>query len=146
MEIKYVSQDGAMFGTTKFLALGKRKPELVYGTQAKKLREDAGITVEDLSKELSIKKDLIEGIEATKKGMTEDVMARYCEKFGVEKEYFFDTELEVYICNDTGNIVKGFESPEECKKQYNFLKEAFLEGCKEDVKNYSMFVDFSKEV
>ena len=145
MTMNYITQDGTMFGTTRFFAIGKRKPKLIYGEQAKKLREDAGISVEDLSKELSIKKDLIEGIEATKKSMDEKVMQRYCDKFGVTKEFFFDLDLEVFICNDNGNVLKEYATSEECKKQFDFIKEQFVAGCDDGIKNFSMFIDFSKE-
>lgn len=145
MEIKFVNEDGTLFGTTKFFGIGKRQPKIVYGDKAKALREKNNLSLDELSKELGVKKDVLEGIEATKRGMTEQVMAKYMEKFKVEKEYFFDTDLAVYILNDNGNVVKTFENSEECKKAFEFLKEEFLNGCKEDVKNYSMFVDFSKK-
>ena len=145
MEIKYVNEDGTMFGVTRFLGIGKRQPKVVYGDKAKALRENNNIDLDALSKALSIKKDVIEGIEATKRGMTEQVMAKYMDYFKVEKEYFFDTDLAVYILNDNGNVVKTYETSEECKKAFEFIKNEFLEGCKDDVKNFSMFIDFSKK-
>ena len=43
-----IQEDGNYFGETRVLGIGNAKPELKYGKVAKKLREDANITVEEL--------------------------------------------------------------------------------------------------
>lgn len=135
-----IQEDGNFFGETKVLGIGNAKPELKYGKVAKKLREDANLSVEDLSKELSIKAKLIEEMEAQTKGMTEDVMARYCDKFNVKKEDFFDTNTARLILGDNGVILKTFETAEECKKVFDKLMKDYLDTCKDD----TLIVDFRK--
>lgn len=134
-----IQEDGNFFGETKVLGIGNAKPELKYGKVAKKLREDAGLSVEDLSKELSIKAKLIEEMEAQTKGMTEDVMARYCEKFNVKKEDFFDTNTARLILGDNGVILKTFETAEECKKAFELCMKGYLD-------NKDLLIDFRNEV
>ena len=90
-----IQEDGNYFGETKVLGIGNAKPELKYGKMAKKLREDAKLTLEELSKEFSVKIKQLEDIEEQKKGMTEELMSKYMEKFNVEKEYFFDTAYHI---------------------------------------------------
>ena len=121
-----IQEDGNFFGETKVLGIGNAKPELKYGKVAKKLREDANLSIEDLSKELSIKAKQIEEIEAQLKGMTEDVMSRYCEKFGVQKEEFFDTNTARLILGDNGVILKTFDTAEECKKVFERIMTEYL--------------------
>lgn len=145
MEINYITQDGTLFGTTKILGIGKRKPNLVYGIKAKELREKANISVEELSKEFGIKKDLILGIEDTKKAMTDKVMEMYMEKFKVPKEHFFDLDLEVYICADNGTILKEYSNSEECKREFDKYKEGFVNCVENGKPDTSIFIDFSKE-
>ena len=135
-----IQEDGNFFGETKVLGIGNAKPELKYGKVAKKLREDANLSVEDLSKELSIKAKLIEEMEAQTKGMTEDVMARYCDKFNVKKEDFFDTNTARLILGDGGVVLKTFDTAEECKKVFDKLMEDYLDTCKDD----TLIVDFRK--
>jgi transcriptional regulator with XRE-family HTH domain len=130
-----IQEDGNFFGETKVLGIGNAKPELKYGKVAKKLREDANLSVEDLSKELSIKAKLIEEMEAQTKGMTEDVMARYCEKFNVKKEDFFDTNTARLILGDNGVILKTFETAEECKKAFELCMKGYLD-------NKDLLIDF----
>lgn len=134
-----IQEDGNFFGETKVLGIGNAKPELKYGKVAKKLREDAGLSVEDLSKELSIKAKLIEEMEAQTKGMTEDVMARYCDKFNVKKEDFFDTNTARLILGDNGVILKTFETAEECKKAFELCMKGYLD-------NKDLLIDFRNEV
>ena len=121
-----IQEDGNFFGETKVLGIGNAKPELKYGKVAKKLREGAGLSVEDLSKELSIKAKLIEEMEAQTKGMTEDVMARYCEKFNVKKEDFFDTNTARLILGDNGVILKTFDDAETCKRFFGYYMGLYL--------------------
>lgn len=134
-----IQEDGNFFGETKVLGIGNAKPELKYGKVAKKLREDANLSVEDLSKELSIKAKLIEEMEAQTKGMTEDVMARYCDKFNVKKEDFFDTNTARLILGDNGVILKTFDTAEECKKAFELCMKGYLD-------NKDLLIDFRNEV
>ena len=138
-----IQEDGNFFGETKILGIGNAKPELKYGKVAKKLREDANITVEELSKEFSIKAKLIEDMEAQTKGMTEEIMAKYCEKFSVKKEDFFDTNTARLILGDGGVVLKTFETAEECKKVFNELMETYLKA--EQDENIKLLpIDFRK--
>ena len=138
-----IQEDGNFFGETKVLGIGNAKPELKYGKVAKKLREDAGLSVEDLSKELSIKAKLIEEIEAQTKGMTEDVMKKYCDKFNVKKEDFFDTNTARLILGDNGVILKTFDTAEECKKVFEELMENYIKAETSD--NMTLMpIDFRK--
>lgn len=121
-----IQEDGNFFGETKVLGIGNAKPELKYGKVAKKLREDAGLSVEALSKELSIKAKLIEEMEAQTKGMTEDTMKRYCDKFNVKKEDFFDTNTARLILGDGGVVLKTFDTAEECKKAFEDIMKRYL--------------------
>jgi len=134
-----IQEDGNFFGETKVLGIGNAKPELKFGKVAKKLREDAGLSVEDLSKELSIKAKLIEEMEAQTKGMTEDTMKRYCDKFNVKKEDFFDTNTARLILGDNGIILKTFETAEECKKAFELCMKGYLD-------NKDLLIDFRNEV
>ena len=43
-----IQEDGNFFGETKVLGIGNAKPELKYGKVAKKLREEANLSIEDL--------------------------------------------------------------------------------------------------
>ena len=136
-----IQEDGNFFGETKVLGIGNAKPELKYGKVAKKLREDANLSIEDLSKELSIKAKQIEEIEAQLKGMTEDTMARYCEKFGVQKEDFFDTNTARLILGDNGVILKTFDDANKCKEVFEKLMREYLGSG-----NATYLIDFRKEL
>ena len=131
--MRVIEQNGKYFGETNVLGIGKTRPELRYGKVAKKLREDKDMTVEQLSKELSLKVKHIEEIEAQTKGMTEDVMQRYCDYFGVVKEDFFDLDLEKLICGDNGVVLKTYESSEECLKEFNLILEKFVNNELKDI-------------
>jgi len=132
-----IQEDGNYFGETKVLGIGNAKPELKYGKVAKKLREDANLTKEDLSKEFSIKVKLIEEMEEQKKGMTEEIMAKYCEKFNVKKEDFFDTNTARLILGENGVVLKTFDTAEECKKAFNKIMLDYIA-------NRDLFIDFSE--
>jgi transcriptional regulator with XRE-family HTH domain len=138
-----IQEDGNYFGETKVLGIGNAKPELKYGKVAKKLREDANITVEELSKEFSIKAKLIEEMEAQTKGMTEEIMAKYCDKFNVKKEDFFDTNTARLILGEGGVVLKTYETAEECKEAFDkFMKEYIARiYAKDDI---PMVIDFRK--
>jgi transcriptional regulator with XRE-family HTH domain len=138
-----IQEDGNYFGETKVLGIGNAKPELKYGKVAKKLREDANITVEELSKEFSIKAKLIEEMEAQTKGMTEDIMKKYCEKFNVKKEDFFDTNTARLILGEGGVVLKTFDTAEECKKVFEELMENYINAETNDYMTL-MPIDFRK--
>lgn len=140
-----IQEDGNFFGETKVLGIGNAKPELKYGKMAKKLREEANISLEDLSKEFSIKVKQIEDIEEQKKGMTEELMAKYCEKFNVEKEYFFDTNTARLILGDNGIILKTFDTSEHCKEVFNKIMEDYLKT-KTDINIELLPIDFRKDM
>lgn len=137
-----IQEDGNLFGETKFLGIGNAKPELKYGKVAKKLREDAKLSIEDLSKEFSIKAKLIEEMEAQLKGMTEEIMAKYCEKFNVKKEDFFDTNTARLILGDGGVVLKTFETAEECKEAFEDIMKRYLSNKR---KGEDALVDFRGE-
>lgn len=121
-----IQEDGNFFGETKVLGIGNAKPELKYGKVAKELRERANLTTTDLCKEFSIKEKEIEDIENQTKGMTEALMKKYCDKFGVEKEYFFDTNTARLILGDNGVILKTFDNAEDCKKAFDKIMNLYL--------------------
>lgn len=131
--MRVIEQNGKYFGETKVLGIGKAKPELRYGKVAKKLREDKGISLEQLSKDLSLKVKHIEEIESQTKGMTEDVMKRYCDYFDVKKEDFFDLDLEKLICGDNGVVLKTYETSEECLKEFEEIMGKFIENDLKDI-------------
>ena len=137
-----IQEDGNYFGETKVLGIGNAKPELKYGKVAKKLREDANLTKEELSKEFSIKVKLIEEMEEQKKGMTEEIMKKYCDKFNVKKEDFFDTNTARLILGDGGVVLKTFDTAEECRKEFDKLMETYLEAS--EIATRDMIVDFRK--
>lgn len=143
-----IQEDGNFFGETKVLGIGNAKPELKYGKMAKKLREDANLTLEDLSKEFSIKVKQIEDIENQVKGMSEEIMAKYCEKFNVEKEYFFDTNTARLILGDNGIILKTFDTAEHCKKVFDELMNDYMGDLTMPRIDFvkDMIIDFRKEM
>lgn len=142
MEILFIGEDGNIFGKTSFIALGKRRPNQIYGKKAQELREKANISLEDLAKEFNIKPNYLKGIEAQEKGMTENNMQKYMDKFGVEKEYFFDTDLETLILGENGIVLKTFDNSKDCKEAYNMILEEFAKRKDSSIKNLDMFVDF----
>ena len=132
-----IQEDGNYFGETKVLGIGNAKPELKYGKVAKELREKEELSIEDLSKEFSIKAKVIEEMEAQTKGMSEEIMAKYCEKFNVKKEDFFDTNTARLILGDNGVVLKTFDTAEECKKAFNKIMLDYIA-------NRDLFIDFSE--
>ena len=90
---------------------------------------------------MSIKAKQIEEIEAQLKGMTEDTMARYCEKFGVQKEDFFDTNTARLILGDNGVILKTFDDANKCKEVFEKLMREYLGSG-----NATYLIDFRKEL
>ena len=142
MEILFISEDGNLFGKTSYLGIGRRKPKQIYGEQAKKLREKAGISIEELAKEFKLQVKYLDGIEKQEKGLTEANMKKYLEKFNVEREYFFDTDLETMILGDNGMVLKTFSNSKDCKGAYKMLLEEFEKRKDNSVKNLDLFVDF----
>ena len=142
MEILFISEDSNLFGKTSYLGIGKRRPKQIYGEQAKKLREKAGISIEELAKEFKLQVKYLEGIEKQEKGLTEANMLKYLEKFDVEREYFFDTDLETMILGDNGMVLKTFDNSKDCKGAYKMLLEEFEKRKDNSVKNLDLFVDF----
>lgn len=142
MEILFISEDGNLFGKTSYLGIGKRRPKQIYGEQAKKLREKAGISIEELAKEFKLQVKYLDGIEKQEKGLTEANMQKYLEKFNVEREYFFDTDLETMILGDNGMVLKTFNNSNDCKGAYKMLLEEFEKRKDNSVKNLDLFVDF----
>lgn len=142
MEILFISEDGNLFGKTSYIGLGKRRPKQIYGEQAKNLREKAGISIEELAKEFKLQVKYLDGIEKQEKGLTEANMQKYLEKFNVEREYFFDTDLETMILGDNGMVLKTFDNSKDCKGAYKMLLEEFEKKKDNSVKNLDLFVDF----
>ena len=136
-----IQEDGNYFGETKVLGIGNAKPELKYGKVAKELREKANLSIEDLSKEFSIKAKLIEEMEAQLKGMTEEIMAKYCEKFNVKKEDFFDTNTARLILGENGVVLKTFDTADECKETFEKIMNYYLENKDE----FEITIDFRGE-
>lgn len=136
-----INELGTVFANVTGLGISHAKPELKYGKVARQLREGANLTVEQLSSLISIKAKQIEEIEEQKKGMTEDVMARYCKQFDVQKEDFFDINTARLIAGGfTGGnptVFKEYETAEECQKEFDMILEAYL-------KDNNIVVDFRK--
>ena len=142
--MRVIDQTGRYFGYVNCLGIAKAKPELRYGKVAKELREEKGLSLQDLSKELSIKVALIEGIESQTKGMTEDVMKRYCDFFGKKKEDFFDIDLDRLICGDNGIVLKTYKTSEECKKAFDKFMEVYKSNNLDDP-DKEICIDFREE-
>ena len=137
--MRVIQEDGNYFGENRVLGIGNAKPELKYGKVAKELREKANLTIEELSKELSVKAKLIEEIENQTKGMSEDTMQRYIDKFNVKKEDFFDMNTARLILGENGVVLKTFETAEECRAALEKLMKIYLEDT-------NCLIDFRKEV
>lgn len=137
--MRVIEQNGKYFGETAILGIAKAKPELRYGKVAKQLREEKGVSLDQLSKDLSLKIKMIEEIEAQTKGMTEDVMKRYCDYFGVKKEDFFDLDLEKLICGDNGVVLKTYDTSADCTYAFEKIMEMYLE-------DNNVLIDFRKEI
>ena len=141
MEIIYKEENGTLFGSTKALGIGKRRPELIYGTKAKELRENAGLTIEELATEFKMKPFDLERLEDQKQSLTDKVYEKYKNKFNVEKEYFFDLDLETLILTAEGHVIKSFNTGKECRECFDGLKSDYINAL-ENNKPY-IVVDFS---
>lgn len=141
MEIIVTEVNGKLFGSTKMLGIGKRQPKLIYGTKLKEVREKADISIEELAKEFDVRTNVINKIETQQMTLKDDMFKKYADKFGIDKEYIFDLDLETLILSDNGHILKSFESSKECNKVYkNIMKE--YEKALEDGKTF-IKVDFN---
>lgn len=135
MEIIYKEENEKLFGSTKFLGIGKRKPNLIYGIKAKELREKSKLTIEELARKFKMKPFEIERIENQKQPLTEKIFNKYIEEFGINKEYFFDLDLETLILNSEGHVLKSFETSIECKKVFNKIMDNYFEAVKNNKTN-----------
>lgn len=140
MEIIFKDEKNTLFGSTKLLGIGKRQPKLIYGEQAKKLREDAGLSIEELASEFKMKPFDLGRLEEQKQALTDKVYEKYKKKFNVEKDYFFDLDLETLILSAEGHILKSFETGEECRKAFETVQDMYFEALQKG-KNY-IFIKF----
>lgn len=141
-QIIFKEENGNLFGSTNIIGIGKRKPNLIYGEQAKKLREKADLTIEELAKELKINEFDLQRLEEQKQTLTDKVYEKYKKKFNVEKEYFFDLDLETLILSGEGHVLKSFETSEDCKFEYNRIMNEYFEALKN---NETIFIlDFER--
>lgn len=141
MEIIFKDENKVLFGSTKAIGIGKRKPNLIYGSKAKELREKANISIEDLAKEFDVRDNVIKKIESQQMALDEKMFEKYKEKFNVEKEYFFDLDLETLIVSIEGYTLKRFDTNEECKRVFNYLMEGYDRAIINNVDK--IFIDFS---
>ena len=124
MEIIIKEENKKLFGSTTKLGIGKRQPKLIYGEKLKEVREKADISIEELAKEFDVRTNVINKIETQQMTLKDDMFKKYVDKFGIDKEYIFDLDLETLILSDDGHILKSFETSEECNKVYrNIMKE-----------------------
>lgn len=144
MEIIFKEEKGKLFGSTNIVGIGKRAPKLIYGEQAKKLREKSLLSIDGLANEFDVKPNVIQKLEEQKISLTDKLFEKYKNKFGVEKDYFFDLDLETLILNCEGHILKNFESSAECKKVYDDIMEDYFNAIEN--KDKFIIVDFNKKV
>ncbi len=126
MEIIFKEQNGKLFGSTNMLGIGKKQPKLIYGEQAKKLREQEGMTTLALAAEFGVKETAIRKIEEQRAALEEKMFEKYKNKFGVEKEYFFDLDLERLILTAEGHVIKEYATSEECSKVFDELMQDYF--------------------
>ena len=142
MEILFIGEDGNLFGKTSYLGIGRRRPKQIYGIKCKELREKAGMSLEELAKEFKLQVKYLDSIEKQEKGLTENNIQKYMDKFKVEREFFFDTDLETMILGDNGMVLKTFDNSKDCIGAYKMLLEEFEKRKDNSVKNIDLFVDF----
>lgn len=142
MEIIFKSENGNLFGSTKSVGIGRKKPELIYGKKAKELREKANMTVEDLAKEFEVRTNIISKIENQQMALDDKMYNKYKTKFNVKKEYFFDLDLDTLILAIEGYTLKSFNTSEECKIYFDKLMDKYFNEAKKG-KTY-IEIDFSK--
>lgn len=142
MEIIFKEEKGKLFGSTNMIGIGKRQPNLIYGEQAKKLREGANLTIEQLAKEFNVRGNVISKIESQQMSLDEKMFNKYADKFNVTKEYFFDLDLETLILTVEGHIIKSFENSVECLKYFDEIMEEYFNAL-ENKEKY-IIIDFEK--
>lgn len=143
MEIIFKEENEKLFGSTKMIGIGKRQPSLIYGSQAKKLREQANLTIEQLAEELNVKVNAINKLESQKISFDEKLFNKYANKFNVTKEYFFDLDLETLILTSEGHVIKSFDSSNECLKYFNEIMEDYFNAI--DNKEKYIIIDLTKK-
>ena len=126
MEIIFKEENGKLFGSTNAIGIGKRQPKLIYGEQAKKLREEAGFSTIELANKFKENEKTILDIESQKKSLNDKIFNKYANEFGVNKEYFFDLDLETLILTNEGHIIKSFDNSKECLDKYNEIMEEYF--------------------
>ncbi len=141
MEIIFTGENEDIFGSTKMLGIARRQPELIYGKKAKELRESANLTIEQLASTFKMKPFDIERIEEQKQALSEKIFEKYCSKFNVNKEYFFDLDLETLIADSEGHVIKSFKDSKTCKKVFNELKVKYFDAV---AKNENLIVNFNE--
>ena len=142
MEIIFKEENGKLFGSTNTIGIGKRQPKLIYGEQAKKLRENANITISQLANEFNVKENVITKLESQKISLDEKMCNKYLDKFNITKEYFFDLDLETLILSGEGHIIKTFDNSKECLETFNGIIEEYENAI--DNKDKYIIVDFTK--
>ena len=142
MEIIFKEQKGNLFGSTKIIGIGKRKPELLFGKKAKELRESAKLSVEELAKEFDVRANIINKIEEQKASLDEKTMNKYINKFDVKKEDFFDLDLETLILSEQGIVLASYKTSQECKENFDKIMKDYYNALDEG-KNF-IKVDFNK--
>lgn len=128
MKIIIKEENEKLFGVTELLGIGKRQPKLIYGIKAKQLRENANLTIEQLAKELDIRPNIINKIENQQMALDEKIYNKYMEKFDVNKDYFFDLDLETLILSSEGHILKSFETSEECSNVFKKVMDEYYKA------------------
>lgn len=141
MEILFKNESENLIGSTRLLGVGKRQPELIYGEQAKKLREQKGLSTKELADKFKENEKTITEVENQKKSLNDKLFKKYSEEFGVEKDYFFDLDLETLIITAEGHIIKSFDNSKECKETFDTIMEQYFKAVDEG-KTY-IIVDFS---
>lgn len=141
MEIIFKDEKNTLFGSTKLLGIGKRQPKLIYGEQSKKLRENAGLSIEELANEFKMKPFDLGRLEDQEQSLTDKVFEKYKKKFNVEKEYFFDLDLETLILSAEGHILKSFETGEECREAFDYIQEQYHKALELNIDK--LVIDFS---
>ncbi len=131
MEIIYKEENGKLFGSTNAIGIGKRKPKLIYGMKARELRENAKLSIDDLAEKFKMKSFDIERIEEQKQALTDKVYDKYKKEFNVDREYFFDLDLETLIVTLEGHVIKSFDNGAECEKTFEEIKEAYETALRE---------------
>jgi len=142
MEIIFKEENGKLFGSTNTIGIGKRQPKLIYGEQAKKLRENANMTISQLANEFNVKENVITKLESQKISLDEKMCNKYLDKFNITKEYFFDLDLETLILSGEGHIIKTFDNSKECLETFNGIIEEYENAI--DNKDKYIIVDFTK--